>query len=418
MKGISIHKFPFLALFFAVFASVIIPGCSKKQDDPAVPGKQLLMTIRFTGDYINPKLKAIVFVSDMAGNPLADTTVSGNPTVSLFTSQAAAPPYQVTIVKWEPDMHNFLVTMNTYLYVMPGEWTIRGNRPVSSGNATYSLRNVPTHQGPILTACSGHSNLTFATSGTLPVFEPPDNLYVKLNTAQGPLYKWAAGLVAGAGLDIDLALMDAASEHTISFPVPALDFIARLQGFHDTDHTADLPVLTDEILGDGTARDKVVVSYPPSSFASFQTYVEMIENWTSGITYFYTKSGAIPNAFAKTSAMVSGIEASGSRVSFSATGSFTLTSAQWFFLDAANLAFEWTVHGPDTITAMTVPGLPEAMTAMFPSLSPDSLHLGHLELTGYPAAASYPAYLKLMFDPAHPGRGSYLEASGVRVAVN
>jgi hypothetical protein len=306
----------------------------------------------------------------------------------------------------------------TYQYVMSGEWTIRGPRRVSAGDVAISLKNIPPHTGPILYSGSGHSNHTFATSGTFPLYKSPDELYVRINTASGPLFKWTFGLAPGASLDVDLSSMDEAEKNTITFPFMAQDFNARVYGYHDTDYTTALPVMTDEVLGDGTSVDKVVVSYPVDDFISFQTRIEMIESWTSLLTYFYTRDGAIPESFDKTGAMVTDIQTTGSKVGFKTTGSFTVTSATWTFLDAANLAFKWTICGPDTISSISLPELPGAMTTMFPTLSADSLRLRNIELTAFPGVPTYPAYIKAIFNPASPGRGNHLEASGVKIRLD
>jgi len=418
MMILNPYKYPGNILSFIILALLFGTACKKKQDDPATPEKQALMTINFQGDFINPKLKAIVFVSDMAGNALADTTVTGNPSVVLYAKTAATPPYQVTIVKWEPDMHNFLVTMMTYQYVMPGEWTIYGKRRVSDGDVAISLKNIPPHTGPILYSGSGYSNHTFATSGTFQLYKSPDELYVRINTASGPMIKWTYGLSAGASLDVDLSSMDEAEKKTITLPVMAQDFNARIYGYHDTDYTSVLPVMTDEVLGDGTSVDKVVVSYPADAFISFQTRIEMIESWTSLLTYIFSSDGAIPETFVKTGAMITDIQTTGNKVGFKTTGSFTVTTATWTFLDAGNLAFEWTVYGPDTISSVTLPVLPGALTSMFPTLSPDSLHLRHFELTDHQGISSYPDYLHAIFNPASPGKGSHLQASGVKIRLD
>ena len=418
MKILNLYKYPGNFLLLIILALLFGTACKKKKDDPSTPDKQTLMTINFQGDFINPKLKAIVFVSDMAGIPLADTTITGNPSVVLYAKTVATPPYQVTIVKWEPDMHNFLVTMMTYQYVMPGEWTIHGKRRVSAGDVAISLKNIPPHTGPILYSGSGHSNHTFATSGTFPLYKSPDELYIRINTASGPMFKWTYGLSVGANIDVDLSSMDKAEKNTITLPFMAQDFNARVYGYHDTDYTSALPVMTDEVLGNGTSVDKVVVSYPADDFISFQTRLEMIESWTSLLTYSYTRDGTIPESFVKTGAEITDIQTTGNKVGFKTTGSFTVTAATWTFLDAGNLAFEWTVYGPDTISSVTLPALPGALTNMFPTLSLDSLHLKHIELTDHQDISSYPAYLHAIFNPASPGRGSHLQASGVKIRLD
>ncbi|MDP1622268.1 MAG: hypothetical protein Q8M08_08005 [Bacteroidales bacterium] len=410
------HKGIRIRLYLVIACSVIISliSCKKSVEEPA-QNKQWLMTINFTDDFINPKLKAIIFISDRNGNTLIDTLISGNPRLVLHTVKNVLPPFQVTVVKWEPDMHNFLVTINTYREVMPAEWTIKGTRLVSTGEAIVNLQNVPAHSGPILYSNLGHSNLTFSTTGSNhPVYKIPDDLYVRLNTASGPLFKWRYGLESGGVYNVDLTDMESAVTHTIHFPLPAQDFHVKVFGYRNTSEPNSLPLVTDELLGDGTKADSVRVSYPPSVFNSFRTSIEMIESWTSSSRFAYTVSGQIPDSFVKINATVSDIRDDGKSATFKTSGLYSVTTAKWKYQDLENLAFDWTVLGPDTLTTITLPSLPSTMKMMFPTLSTDSLRLYQVELIHYPVLTSWPEYLQIEFNPADPGKKSYLESSAVR----
>jgi hypothetical protein len=412
----TFYKAFIFILSVGVFHGLLI-SCKKKKSTPELE-KQWLLTLNLTNDFVNPKLGAIVFISDAKGNQVTDTLVSGNTRLVINTDQHVAVPFQVTIVKWEPDMHNFLVTINTYMNVTPAEWTIRGQRLVSSGDAVVNLLNVPVHSGPILYSGPGYSNLTFATTGnTIPLFNTPDDLYVKLNASSVPLFKWTSGIVPAGNYDIDLSSMGIALQHNISLPVPAQDFLVKVMGYRDTSNINSLPYLTDEQIGSGTKVDSINVSYPPSVFKSYHTYIQMIESWTSSSTYAYAKDGQVPDSFVRINASISADKIEGSRTSFTSSGQFTVTSAKWTFQDANKLAFEWTVSGPDTLTTISLPVIPPSMKSMFPTLSPDSLQLYQFELIHYPAIKSYPEYLAKSFNPADPGRKDKLESSSVRTQI-
>ncbi|MEI6433755.1 MAG: hypothetical protein WCP32_02845 [Bacteroidota bacterium] len=404
----------FLMLFYIAVCGTVVCSC-KKKDNSTDPGKQWLMTVNFKDDYINPKLKAIVFVSDANGNPLADTMVAGNTNVLLYSEKTATPPFQVTIVKWEPDMHNFLVTISTYQNVTPSEWTLQGRRLVSTGEATINLQNVPNHSGPILYSNSGYSNLTFATAGNKhPIYQLPDDLYIKLSSPSGSLYKWTNGIIPGETYDVDLSDMKTAEPHTITFPVATQDFHVKVYGYRDTSYLS-LPIAADELIGNGDKVDNVTVSVPPATFSRFRTYIELIESWASPLTYTCSQNDAIPDSFIKLNAAINNINIQGSKTDFNSVGDFTVTSAVWYFHDTENLAFEWTVFGPDTLTTISLPILPPAMKSMFPTLALDSLTFYQFEIINYPKFDSYNAYLENIFNPATSGLADRLNSSSIRV---
>ena len=405
-------------LLLLILAGISLGACRKKEEETPQM-KTWLMTLDFKDDYINPKLGAIVFVSDAAGKSLADTLVAGNSRFGLSTARTVSPPFQVTIVTWEPDMHNFRVTVRTFKYVFPAQWTLRGHRLVSTDNATVNLLNVPVHSGPVLYANSGYSNLTFATSGTsLPVYRTPDTLLVGIKTTAGPLYARYPGILPGGTFDVDLAGMTSAAEHTISLPFMAQDFHVKIYGYHDTGSAGDLAIATDEQIGNGDKTGAVSVSYPPATFNSFLTSFEAIDSWTSPSSYLYRKYGAIPDSFVKLDATTEVTLIDRSRTTFRSTGNFTSTSATWNFHDADKLEFDWTVEGPDSITYIALPELPPSMKMMFPTLSLDSMQLFQFELTRYPAFSSYHNYLEKVYGQEVPGGREKLEAISVRIKTD
>ncbi len=403
---------------FLIALCISVISCKKHETDPS-PQAPWLMTVNFTDEFINPKLKAIVFISDSRGVSLADTLVSGNPRIVMQGKAAISLPLQVTIAKWEPDMHNFLVSVNTYLNVYPSEWTIRGNRPVSDGDATVTLANIPAHSGPILYSTSGYSNLTFITSNSKnPVYRTPDDLYIRLITQGGQLYKWEHGVIAGNTYETDLSSMGQSQLRAVTFPFQAQDFKAIVEGNRDTSDISALSQVTDEQIGDGTAVNSVMLGFPANVFQNFHTYIELIESWASPLTYSYSKEGQIPQAFIKTNAMINLFQTTGSSARFAGSGIYSVSKVRWNFQDTARLAFDWIVYGPDTLSTVKLPLLPPSMTSMFPTLAPDSLKLYQIELIHYPAIKSWNDFLEMSFSPSTPGRIKRFESSAVRMQIN
>jgi hypothetical protein len=146
--------------------------------------------------------------------------------------------------------------------------------------------------------------------------------------------------------------------------------------------------------------------------------MELLQSWTSPLTYTYSKNGPIPDTFVKINAILNPIQTTGSSVSYTTSGIYTIARAKWNFQDAAKLAFDWNVSGSDTLTTISLPPLSPSMKKMFPTLSPDSLKLYQFELIHFPSIKSYADYLEKSFNPASPGKINTFESSAVRMQIN
>lgn len=409
-------------LFLITGIMMILSGCKKTNDDPpAVPTP--LMTLDFTDDFVNPKLGAIVFISDMQGNLLADTGFTGNKKIVLFQVKGTQLPlsFMVTIARWEPDMHNFTITLQSWMYITPAEWRLKGNRRDTTGQITINLVNVPVHNGPVLYANRGFSNLTFSTTARInSLYETPDDLYVRVNTQNGPFYVWQNGVIPGGVYTVDMSTAVIAETKTIGFPGPAEYYEAVLSGYRQTDYETTLSTQADEILGDGLPAANVTLSYPPDVYEGFQTQLKYIENWSSNTTWQYQVTGLIPEVFKKTNASVL------SAISFDqppellleTSGNFTVANANWQFNAYNSQNFSWTLSGPDTVTVMKLPKLPPSMVKMFPVLSLDSLVLSHIELNEYYRYPSYLSFVSACFNPSAPLKPENMEVSSITVQYN
>lgn len=408
-------------IIFIVFSAglIVSAGC-KKNETVLPPVVTPLMTLDFTDNYVNPKLGAIAFISDMEGNLLADTSFTGNRNIVLYPMAGKQAPgkFMVTIATWEPDMHNFTVTMHSWMYISPSEWRLKGNRHESTGQISVTLSNVPAHNGPVLFANQGFSNLTFNTTARVnSLYAATDDLYIRLHTAAGTRYTWQHDVVPGESYTVDMnGATDAASE-TITFPGMAAYYETYLYGYKTTDYENTFSTQADEALGDGTAAGSVTVSYPPDVYAGFHTDMKYIEDWSSNSMWQYHVNGVIPGAFKKIEAsVVSTTQASQPpRLSLSSNGVFTLANATWQFSAKNNQNFTWTISGPDSVTLMALPKLPPSMAKMFPVLALDSLTYSNVELASYFSYPSYPTFVSACFNPTHPLMPANMEAASVRV---
>lgn len=381
-------------------------GCKKGDETPPAPAPTPLMTLQFTHDFVNPKLGAIAFISTMEGTLLADTGFTGNSTIVLYPKPGVTVPsrFMVTVATWEPDMHNFTISLRSWMYIAPSTWQFMGDRRDTIGSCKVTLNNLPPHTGPVLFANAGYSNSTFTTDNrTNLIYLQPDDLYIKANTSNGPFYQWQRTIAPGGNYTVDMAMAVPAETQTIALPGSAVYHEAALSGYRHYLSQSAPPTKTDEIFGDGNPASAVVVSYPPQTYTAFATDLLYIDDWNSGLSWRYHMYGAIPEAFRKTDATV--VVASPRQpagLTLSTTGTFTATVATWRFQSTINQTFRWTVTGPDTVTRIDLPVLPPSILQMFPVLRLDSLSYYQTELFHFADATSYETLLNQLYNAENP----------------
>jgi hypothetical protein len=405
--------FPGFLYFLAITA---ILSC-KKKDNNTMAGTSAIITVNFTDNFINPKLGAIVFISDTSGNTLADTLVSGNGKVAVMPLPGAKVPerFTVTLVLWEPGMHNFTITLNSFLGISTGEWTVQGHRADTTGHFIFSMQNIPAHTGPILYSISGSSNVTFLTTGLDTwLYKDPDALYIMLRTASGPKFKWITGVTNNGDYSADLSNMDNAISHQISLPFTAQNYLVTLRGFKDNYYETPLNWRCDEIISEGIPVSSLSVSYPDGAFNGFSTALEIAENYVTPYTYTYHADGTIPDLFKKIDATVLLATPGQGQATIQTNGTYTMTNMSWIFNAWNRQSFVWNVFGPDSIRTIKLPKLSADAGKMFPELAIDSLTFMKAELTNFWNISSYDNLVKQVFDPLHPHEMDHLEGSSIR----
>ncbi len=387
-------------------------GCRKSNDQN--PPDPPLMTIDFTNNYVNPKLGAIVFLSDPKGKVLADTSFTGNIKIGLKPGKGMATPpwFMVTVATWEPNMHNFTISINTWTCITGGNWVLRGDRHDTTGHITVSLNNLPVHSGPILFANSGFTNFTFNSINRVNnLYAPQDTLYLRLITPAGPKYKIKYPVNPGGNYDIAMNDLSDAAVSTITLPTTAVYYEARLWGFKP--QTAGTPqwavswttgsIQTEELLGDGIPTDSVKVSYPPATYSRYHTELSYTEDWTSNTTWFNQMNGEVPATFTKVDAHIAGYSSpSPGKVILDASGTWNLTTCEWEFYSHNNQIFEWKLNVPDSSRTITLPDMPPSMAKMFPLLALDSLTVSWVRLTNYDNIQSYQDIVNTLLNTATP----------------
>jgi hypothetical protein len=391
-------------------------SCKKEQNE--TPPLSPIFTLNFTDKFIPDQLPVIVFLSAPDGKIIIDTTCASNGTYVLYPPAGINIPenFMVTVVSAETFWHNFLVHINTYANVAKGsEWTLRGIKPDTIGNAHVTLENLPTLSGPILYSNSGYHNLTFdPLDRTLLLYKSPDDLYIKIQTPGGQLYKYTKDLLGTGSYTVNMSTALQPERHTVSFPMQAENYEAELFGYKDADYDSPLPILADEIISDGFSTDSIHLYYPPSIFTGFHTKLMLQENYASEATWFYNTEGAIPDEFIKINADILSMQPEKGSVRLQTSGTFDMAAAHWQFVDQALLFYEWQVYTPDTTRKIILPQIPPAFIRMFPTISLDSLIFQYAELTDLQTLASYNELINKLFDPAHPTQMDRYDASILR----
>jgi hypothetical protein len=412
-------KIRFFSFSILVLLLTGLTSCRKEIND--TPPLSPILTLNFTEKFIPDQLPVIVFLSDPDGKTILDTTCVSNGTYVLYPTDGKEIPgkFMVTFVNAETFWHNFMVHINTYTNVAKGsEWTIQGTRPDTIGNAHVTLKNMPTLSGPILYSNSGYHNLTFdPLDRTLLLYKSPDDLYVKIQTPGGQLYKYLQDFLRTGSYTVTMSNALTPESHSVSFPMQAENYEAELFGYKDADYDSPVPVLADYLISDGFAADSIQLYYPPLIFSGFHSKFMLQETYSSDATWFYNTEGAIPDEFVKINAGILSMLPTTGRLKIQTSGTYDMVGAHWEFVDHTLLFYEWQVYAPDTTSTIILPEIAPAFKRMYPTISLDSLLFQYAEVTDLQNLASYNELISKLFDPAHPTQMDRYDASSLRKSL-
>ena len=404
-------------LVFLILITVVISYSCKKKSDADV-SRPLLMTINVSGSYFHPILGGVIFISDMQGRTLADTLCLSDGTYHFYGKPGTSAPsfVEVTMVKPEPYFHSFNISVETYTYIRPSEWTLKGYRADSVGKVNPVYQNVPAHTDAMLISSSGYSNLTF-NPGTIPfpLYKSPDDIYFLIPTADGMRYKIFSGVLANTTDTFDLSSLRVPGKNTITFPGPVQYYECRIQGFKDAGYNSPIPHMVDEILGSGSVVSNFDVYYPPSEFQGYHTEIQAIEDYSSQQTWYYHVDGPIPAAFRKISASLNSMVPTNTSLQLRASGELDAVSATWELFRPYQGIIDWTIYGPDTTTFMQLPQLAPSLSNLLPWLSRDSFSFYRTGLTDLVNCQGYDQVIRVLFDPLHPSNIDRQECSSLSI---
>jgi len=393
-------------------------SCKKKSEDPSP--RPLLMTINVDGNYFNPILGGVLFISDMNGKVLSDTFCPGNGTYRFYgASGTSAPKYmEVTSVKYDPYWHSFNIVIETYTRISSSEWTLKGYRADTAGKVRPVYVNIPAHSDAILISSSGYSNLTSSLEPIpIQLYKTPDEIYFGIPTVQGMMYKWFSNVHANTTDTFDLSNPEPSARKNIAFPFTAQYYECRVQGFPDGNFNSPIPFLVDELLSDGQPANNFFAYFPPARFQGFHTEIMALENWTSGQSWLYHTDGEIPSDFRKIQASLTSFVSTQNSLSLKTSGTLDAVSGTWKFENPYQGKVEWTVFGPDTTTFLQLPAVAPSLNAMFPWFSRDSLTFEKTELIDLLNIQGYIPMVSVLFNPSAPSSPERQETSKLSVAA-
>ena len=412
-------KIRFFSMTILMLLIIGLISC-KKEKNTASPLSPIL-TLNFTEKFIPDQLPVIVFISDRAGKVITDTTCSSNGTYILYPPDGKSIPenFMVTIVNSELYWHNLMAHINTYANVAKGsEWTLKGTKLDTVGMATVSLVNLPALSGSILYSNSGYSNTTFNPLDRIALlYKSPDDLYVKIQTSGGQLYKIVKDISRNGNYSVDMSDAMQTISHVISFPMSAENYEAALFGYKDANNDSPIPVMADNLISDGLSVNSIHLNYPADVFSGFHTNIMIQETYTSDATWFYHTEGAIPGEFRKTDADIQIMQPKRGGLVIQSSGTYNMVAAHWEFVDHALVFYEWQIYSPDTTKTFILPEITPAFKRMFPSISLDSLNFQYAELTDLLTLASYNELINRLFDPAHPTQMDRYDATTLRKLI-
>ncbi|NOZ74163.1 MAG: hypothetical protein GXO90_02135 [FCB group bacterium] len=365
-----------------------------------------LLTTNFTNDWLCPECgEGIIFISDTAGNVIAEAAWSGNASFDIEApSNITSFPDKISVTTVTSDGRGN-VTITTNLNIPVGfSWTWKGlpfpdwENPV--GTAELNFQNIPDHSGYIVSSLwnsRGSNSGTLYSTYSFDIYESPVDIYVKLNTSNaGPQFLWITD-VADGSYQVDLANLSSTSTKTIDFSSPVLRFYKYLYGYPVPGSHYTGRYRLDRESGRDTTVTAVNVHYPPSTFTDFRTSLYLYDADESYDFWYQTTYGDIPNTFTKIAADFDYIEVSVDNFHVQPTGTFDQIRSRWKFDDGTNGA-SWYVYGASDLVQYALPPLPNSVVLKYPFLDRESFELQYADIIDFSGLSSYEEILEVVFN--------------------
>ncbi len=343
--------------------------------------------------------EAVIFISDMDGNLLAERTWTGNDSFELFADNGIKDDITeisvTTVVKnrWGD------VDITTNMNVPVGSsWTWKGKTSQVDYDNPYTVefnfQNMPEHQGWVLSS----KWRGYGSTGTLPssmnfdIYETPMNFYLKLNTVDGVKYAWFNDVTPGTREE-DLSNMQNASKHTIDLQGTSNGCRKILMGILNPGRRYEGRYFLDYGSDRQNTYNSVDVYFPESSFSDYVTNIYFYDDASSDFWYQSTY-GAIPDNFRKISADFNFINTTPDNFEISTSGDeFLEIKTSWF---DENYNY-WGVYCDKSTVKYKLPNLPNSAIQLF-NLDRESFGPRYAYLIDHSELNSFQEILNILFN--------------------
>jgi hypothetical protein len=344
--------------------------------------------------------QAIVFISDMDGNVLAEKTWSGNDSFEMFIDVGL----NKSGVEGFNNISVTTVTNNRIITNMNipigSSWTWKGypSSQIDYDNpyvGELDFQNVPEHVGYTISSkwTSGSSNSgTLSNPLSYSFYESPMDIYIKLNTINnGVKYIWLNDVVSGSRQD-NLSNMENTNSKTISFSGNSGGFRKYLDGFINNGNFYEGRHRLDSRYDIHNIVNSVNVYYPENSFSDYKTSLYIYDD--SNTDNFWSQSiyGEIPSNFTKINADFEFTNTSYDNFEMAAAGEFLSTFSSWGDGDSNY----WSLYGDETTLQYKLPNLPYSVFQLF-GFNRESFNLIYAELGDHSELNSYSEKLDILF---------------------
>lgn len=343
----------------------------------------VLFSINFTGDWLQPGVEGILFFSGPNGEALYDTTWSGNTTINVMPTESITEfPNRVSVTTVKPaNWNSEIILIGTNYNEEPDTWTYKNKYKYKTGEATLNFINIPNHEGYIV--CSQYEWGNQSNSGTLPnqvtipLHLSPAKVYIQLkNTDQGVLYKWVENIEGGGTYDIDLSAMDIASSKDINIPnAVGTGYRFNLQGFEEPGvrHSWDYYIYRNQDYS--SLPNTITAYYPGNTIIDFRTRIYIYENEDRTNWWYSNYVGNIPDNIDVIDAEFDFVTISPNYVQIQPSGTFTGMTTLWEYTDPNEIKYQWDIYGGADDYSVILPELPESFTNLYPGITKEDFQL-------------------------------------------
>lgn len=382
-------------------------GC-EEEPDASPPDANALFTANFTNDWLCANCgEGIIFISDMDGNVLADTTWTGNASFEIEALENLTDfPDKISVTTvirpWEGSSS---VILTTNLDIPVGSsWTWGKDYPEvldsETTTAEFSFQNIPIHTEYVFAK-------TWSTTYGPELFTPyyiqlqdsPTNIYLKFKiTDSVHKYIWLNN-ITGQNYSVNLedSQLTNTDSQTIDWQGDFASSSLSLFGIVNPGnrYSADYRIYDEQKY---TTVNAMSVHYPPSTFTDYYTRLTLYDDVNSDDYWYQIVYGDIPNSIDIIDADFDFISTSPNNFQISTTSTnFDQIRSLWK-QEIYDYYTRWSLWGPADFTSYSLPTLPNSVIEKYPDLDNDLFELYSSSLQDHSELDSYYEILDILFN--------------------